>query len=162
MSLLRSGVRFTSYPTHGISSVRTFTSSASRCKQRLVILGSGWGGYEVLRGIDKKRWSAQTYCHPTHIRTHISREDVTIISPTNTFNFTPLLASCAVGTLEFRCAVEPVSVPVLAGILIGTPIVFPLTGQKILSASGRVHASSCLARTINISLIRLDCLPGLV
>ncbi|KAI9567719.1 NDE1, mitochondrial external NADH dehydrogenase [Boletus coccyginus] len=90
MSLLRSGVRFTSSPTHVVSSVRLFSSPASRCKQRLVILGSGWGGYEVLRGIDKKRW------------------DVTIISPTNAFNFTPLLASCAVGTLEFRCAVEPV------------------------------------------------------
>ena len=40
----------------------------------------------------------------------ISGADVTIISPTNAFNFTPLLAGCAVGTLEFRCAVEPVSV----------------------------------------------------
>ncbi|KAF8452645.1 NDE1, mitochondrial external NADH dehydrogenase [Boletus edulis BED1] len=87
MSLLRSSVRCSSYPTHV---VRMFSSSASRSKQRLVILGSGWGGYEVLRGIDKKRWN------------------VTIISPTNAFNFTPLLASCAVGTLEFRCAVEPV------------------------------------------------------
>ncbi|KAG8216138.1 NDE1, mitochondrial external NADH dehydrogenase [Butyriboletus roseoflavus] len=98
MSLLRSGVRFTS--THVVSSVRMFSSSASRSKQRLVIIGSGWGGYEVLRGIDKKRWG---------IRAHTqSGEDVTIISPTNTFNFTPLLASCAVGTLEFRCAIEPV------------------------------------------------------
>lgn len=35
--------------------------------------------------------------------------DVTMVSPNNYFNFTPLLASCAVGTLEFRCAVEPVS-----------------------------------------------------
>lgn len=35
--------------------------------------------------------------------------DVTIITPTNYFNFTPLLASCAVGTLEFRAAVEPVN-----------------------------------------------------
>ena len=34
--------------------------------------------------------------------------DVTLISPINYFNFTPLLASCAVGTLEFRCAIEPV------------------------------------------------------
>ncbi|KAJ7757103.1 NDE1, mitochondrial external NADH dehydrogenase [Mycena metata] len=69
---------------------RNFTSSAVHRKQRLLIVGSGWGGYGVLRGVDKKRW------------------DVTIVSPTNYFNFTPLLASCAVGTLEFRCAVEPV------------------------------------------------------
>ncbi|KAI0664162.1 FAD/NAD-P-binding domain-containing protein [Cubamyces menziesii] len=70
--------------------VRTFFGTSSRAKQRLVILGSGWGGYEILRAIDKKRWN------------------VIMVSPTNYFNFTPLLASCSVGTLEFRAAVEPV------------------------------------------------------
>jgi NADH dehydrogenase FAD-containing subunit len=69
---------------------RNFSWSLPRCKQRVVILGSGWGGYNVLRGIDKKRW------------------DVTVISPNTYFNFTPLLASTAVGTLEFRTAIEPV------------------------------------------------------
>jgi len=38
----------------------------------------------------------------------LNHSDVTVVSPTNAFNFTPLLASCAVGTLEFRCAVESV------------------------------------------------------
>ncbi|KAJ3509610.1 hypothetical protein NLJ89_g5136 [Agrocybe chaxingu] len=69
---------------------RHFSWSLPRGKQRVVVLGSGWGGYNVLRGIDKKRW------------------DVTVLSPNTYFNFTPLLASTAVGTLEFRCAVEPV------------------------------------------------------
>ncbi|GJE86310.1 NADH dehydrogenase-like protein [Phanerochaete sordida] len=72
------------------SSARSFSASARRDAQRLVILGSGWGGYEVLRGVDKKKWN------------------VTVVTPSNYFNFTPLLASCAVGTLEFRSAVEPV------------------------------------------------------
>ena len=36
---------------------RTFFASAPWGKQRLVILGSGWGGYEVLRAVDRKRWS---------------------------------------------------------------------------------------------------------
>ncbi|KAG7095627.1 hypothetical protein E1B28_006351 [Marasmius oreades] len=72
------------------TSARHFSSSTSRSKERLVILGSGWGGYEILRGIDKKRW------------------DVTMVTPNNYFNFTPLLAGCAVGTLELRCAIEPV------------------------------------------------------
>ncbi|KAH8097116.1 FAD/NAD(P)-binding domain-containing protein [Cristinia sonorae] len=67
-----------------------FNSSAACSKPRLVILGSGWGGYEILRGVNKSNWN------------------VTIVSPSNYFNFTPLLASCAVGTLEFRAAVEPV------------------------------------------------------
>ncbi|KAI0672414.1 FAD/NAD(P)-binding domain-containing protein [Trametes maxima] len=69
---------------------RSFFASAARGKQRLVILGSGWGGYEILRAIDKKRWN------------------VIIVSPSNYFNFTPLLAGCAVGTLEYRATVEPV------------------------------------------------------
>ncbi|KAF9045570.1 NDE1, mitochondrial external NADH dehydrogenase [Panaeolus papilionaceus] len=70
--------------------VRHFSFLPSHYKPRVVILGSGWGGYNVLRGIDTKRW------------------DVTLLSPVTYFNFTSLLASTAVGTLEFRCAVEPV------------------------------------------------------
>ena len=55
---------------------RWFSSSTPRCKQRLVVLGSGWGGYNILRGVDKKRWGeseaqslnfflnwTQTRCH---------------------------------------------------------------------------------------------------
>ncbi|KAI0080406.1 FAD/NAD-P-binding domain-containing protein [Panus rudis PR-1116 ss-1] len=72
------------------TSARNFSYSAPRQQPRLVVLGSGWGGYEVIRGLNKKRW------------------DITVVSPTNYFNFTPLLASCAVGTLEFRTAVESV------------------------------------------------------
>ncbi|KAF8178088.1 pyridine nucleotide-disulfide oxidoreductase-domain-containing protein [Mycena galopus ATCC 62051] len=72
------------------SALRNFASSAVHQKQRLLIVGSGWGGYGVLRGVNKKLY------------------DITIVSPNNYFNFTPLLASCAVGTLEFRCAIEPV------------------------------------------------------
>ncbi|KAA1471917.1 FAD/NAD-P-binding domain-containing protein [Dentipellis sp. KUC8613] len=89
LSCARAGSR----PASALSSkgVRQFSFSAPRGKQRLVILGSGWGGYEVMRKVDKKRW------------------DVTLVSPNNYFNFTPLLASCSVGTLEYRCAVEPVN-----------------------------------------------------
>ncbi|EPQ53048.1 FAD/NAD P-binding domain-containing protein [Gloeophyllum trabeum ATCC 11539] len=68
----------------------SFHSSAVQGKDKVVILGSGWGGYEVLKGIDKSRY------------------DVTMVSPNTYFNFTPLLASCAVGSLEYRCALEPV------------------------------------------------------
>ena len=34
---------------------------------------------------------------------------VTMVSANTYFAFTPLLASCAVGTLEYRTALEPVS-----------------------------------------------------
>ncbi|GAA5876100.1 hypothetical protein JCM8547_002636 [Rhodosporidiobolus lusitaniae] len=72
------------------SAKRTFASSSSWEKQKLVILGTGWGGYEVLRTVDKKRY------------------DVTVVSPNTYFAFTPLLASAAVGTIDFNSALEPV------------------------------------------------------
>ncbi|KAJ1652273.1 hypothetical protein IWQ61_007354 [Dispira simplex] len=57
---------------------------------RVVVLGSGWAGFEMLRDLNKSYY------------------DVTVVSPRNYFVFTPLLASTSVGTLEFRCIVEPV------------------------------------------------------
>ncbi|KAK7488255.1 hypothetical protein BaRGS_00020562 [Batillaria attramentaria] len=57
---------------------------------RLIILGTGWGSYSVLRCIDKQLY------------------DVLVVSPRNHFLFTPLLASTTVGTLEFRSIIEPV------------------------------------------------------
>ena len=59
-------------------------------KERVVILGTGWGGFRVAKDLDKDKF------------------DVTVISPRNHFLFTPLLPSTSVGTLEFRCVQEPV------------------------------------------------------
>ena len=59
-------------------------------RKRLVILGSGWGGYNFARKIDRKKFKT------------------ILISPRNHFVFTPLLPSAAVGTLEYRCIQEPV------------------------------------------------------
>lgn len=35
---------------------RAFSSSTATLKQQLVILGSGWGGYELLRKVDRRRY----------------------------------------------------------------------------------------------------------
>jgi len=59
-------------------------------RQRLVILGTGWGSYSVLKQINKKLF------------------DVIVVSPRNHFLFTPLLCSTTVGTLEFRSIIEPI------------------------------------------------------
>ncbi|KAI8939021.1 hypothetical protein NX059_004864 [Plenodomus lindquistii] len=59
-------------------------------RERVVILGSGWAGFTVARGLDPKKFQA------------------VVVSPRSYFAFTPLLASTAVGTLEFRTALEPV------------------------------------------------------
>lgn len=62
---------------------------ASKQQGRIIILGSGWGGFQVALNL---------------------RKDIplTVVSPVNHFVFTPLLPSTAVGTLEFRCIQEPV------------------------------------------------------
>eukprot|EP00529_Nitzschia_sp_RCC80_P019771 CAMPEP_0113518308 /NCGR_PEP_ID=MMETSP0014_2-20120614/42812_1 /TAXON_ID=2857 /ORGANISM="Nitzschia sp." /LENGTH=436 /DNA_ID=CAMNT_0000415741 /DNA_START=153 /DNA_END=1460 /DNA_ORIENTATION=- /assembly_acc=CAM_ASM_000159 len=64
-------------------------SSSSNSHQRVVILGSGWAGFNTALGVKRT-------------------VPLTVVSPKNHFLFTPLLASSAVGTLEFRCIQEPV------------------------------------------------------
>lgn len=56
----------------------------------MVILGSGWAGYGFARSLDPKKYER------------------IIVSPRSYFVFTPLVASTAVGTLEFRAAIESV------------------------------------------------------
>ncbi|GMK59293.1 hypothetical protein CspeluHIS016_0703080 [Cutaneotrichosporon spelunceum] len=73
-----------------LARARGFASSSLAGKERLVILGSGWGGYNLARKADKSLY------------------DVTVISPNSYFSFTPFLASTCVGTLDFMCATEPV------------------------------------------------------
>ncbi|XP_057869626.2 internal alternative NAD(P)H-ubiquinone oxidoreductase A1, mitochondrial [Cryptomeria japonica] len=60
-------------------------------KARVVVLGTGWAGSRVIKGLDTKLY------------------DVVCVSPRNHMVFTPLLASTCVGTLEFRSVAEPIS-----------------------------------------------------
>ena len=59
-------------------------------RERVVVLGSGWGGYTVSRDLDPKKYQ------------------VLVVSPRSYFVFTPLLAGTSVGTLEFRTILEPI------------------------------------------------------
>jgi len=59
-------------------------------RERVVILGSGWSGFVLSRQLDKKKFQT------------------VVVSPRSYFVFTPLLASTAVGTLEFRTTLESV------------------------------------------------------
>ncbi|KAL4457622.1 hypothetical protein ABPG75_012487 [Micractinium tetrahymenae] len=59
-------------------------------RQRLVILGTGWGGARLARDIDPAKY------------------DITIVSPRNHMVFTPLLASTCVGTVESRSVTVPI------------------------------------------------------
>ncbi|KAH7629013.1 hypothetical protein SMAC4_02271 [Sordaria macrospora] len=59
-------------------------------KERVVILGSGWAGYSFAKDLDPEKYER------------------IVVSPRSYFVFTPLLASTAVGTLEFRTVLEPI------------------------------------------------------
>lgn len=59
-------------------------------RERLVVLGCGFGGYSLLRKLPSDLY------------------DTTLISPRNYFLFTPLLASAVNGTVELRSILEPV------------------------------------------------------
>ncbi|KHN34264.1 Putative NADH dehydrogenase [Glycine soja] len=59
-------------------------------KPRVVVLGSGWAGCRLMKGLDPRVY------------------DIVCVSPRNHMVFTPLLASTCVGTLEFRSVAEPI------------------------------------------------------
>ena len=59
-------------------------------KEKLVILGAGWGAAALLQDIDTNRY------------------DVTVISPRNFFVFTPMLAGASVGTVDVRSITQPI------------------------------------------------------
>jgi NADH dehydrogenase len=90
-------------------SVRCLTRSASRraevvvsphstaipegsrpAKEKVIVLGSGWGGYRFSRKLSDKQYSC------------------TVVSPRSYFVFTPLLTESAAGNLDFSSIVEPV------------------------------------------------------
>ena len=58
-------------------------------KPRVVVLGSGWGAHAFVKVVDTDKF------------------DVVAISPRPYFIFTPMLASSAVGTVEYRSITEP-------------------------------------------------------
>jgi NADH:ubiquinone reductase (non-electrogenic) len=59
-------------------------------RPRLVILGTGFASFSLVKAIDVERY------------------EVVIVSPRNHFLFTPLLPSTTVGTIEFRSIIEPI------------------------------------------------------
>ncbi|KAK1148583.1 hypothetical protein N8T08_009590 [Aspergillus melleus] len=71
----------------------TAIPEADAKKERVVILGSGWGGYSLSRKL-----AAQSFAP-------------VVISPRSYFVFTPLLTDAAGGSLDFSNIVEPVRDP---------------------------------------------------
>ncbi|KAL7482996.1 hypothetical protein ACHAW6_008646 [Cyclotella cf. meneghiniana] len=59
-------------------------------KERLLVLGTGWGAAAFLKNIDCQKY------------------DVTVVSPRNYFVFTPMLAGASVGTVDFKSITESI------------------------------------------------------
>lgn len=68
-------------------------SQSDKNRERVVILGSGWGGYKFSRALSPTTFSPL------------------IVSPRSYFVFTPLLTDAASGSLDFSNIVEPVRDP---------------------------------------------------
>lgn len=96
------GVRLISSTAHRQSLAETHSKSAkvqtegtiidpdASTAERVVILGSGWGGYTLSRKLSPSKFSR------------------IVISPRSYFVFTPLMTDAAVGSLNFSEIVEPV------------------------------------------------------
>ncbi|WFD27888.1 hypothetical protein MNAN1_002896 [Malassezia nana] len=87
-------------------------------KERLVILGGGWGAVSLLKSLDPDAY------------------EVTLVSPTNYFLFTPMLPSVAVGTVGARSVTES-----LRRLLVRTQ------GQFVQGAAVNVHSHESLDRS---------------
>ncbi|KAL3708382.1 hypothetical protein TMatcc_006366 [Talaromyces marneffei ATCC 18224] len=76
-------------PTHSTYSQATPPNPQLSSNQKILVLGSGWGGYVFSRKINP------------------SKHNCTVISPRSYFVFTPLLTDTAAGNLDFSSIVEP-------------------------------------------------------
>ena len=65
-------------------------ASTSSEKEHVIVLGSGWAGYEAASKLDKSLF------------------DVTLVSPANHKVFTPMLASSATGYMDFQSISNPI------------------------------------------------------
>lgn len=75
---------------HALDSYDSDSKIIESSKKKLVILGCGWGSVSLIGQLNKDDY------------------DVTVISPTNYFLFTPLLPSATVGTLDIKSLMESI------------------------------------------------------
>ena len=88
--LYKSSRRFASTASHVKTEGSVVDPETRADNERVVILGSGWGGFTLSRSLKHSKFST------------------TVVSPRSYFVFTPLMTDAAVGTLNFSEIVEPV------------------------------------------------------
>ena len=98
-------------------------------REKIVILGSGWGSLAFLKTIDAAKY------------------DVTIISPRDHFLFTPMLAASAVGTVDFRSVMEPIrDANLLANYVEATCDAVDAVRKSVHCQTVRCEGTSCEVR----------------
>eukprot|EP00592_Proboscia_alata_P008067 CAMPEP_0194358190 /NCGR_PEP_ID=MMETSP0174-20130528/5487_1 /TAXON_ID=216777 /ORGANISM="Proboscia alata, Strain PI-D3" /LENGTH=644 /DNA_ID=CAMNT_0039128437 /DNA_START=86 /DNA_END=2020 /DNA_ORIENTATION=+ len=122
----------------GSASTSISQSKDTTQKERLVILGTGWGAAALLKQIDASRF------------------DVTVISPRNFFLFTPMLAGASVGTVEYRSIIEPVrDINRKAKYLEATATCIDISKSSISCESVVCAGSSCTIEDFEMEYDRL-------
>ncbi|KAJ3198032.1 ATP-dependent RNA helicase [Entophlyctis luteolus] len=72
------------------AAARSWPKDWDPSKETVAILGTGWASTTLLQNIDSDKYN------------------IVLVSPRNYFLFTPLLPSCAVGTVDIRSIMQPV------------------------------------------------------
>lgn len=107
-------------------------------REKIVILGTGWGAAAFLKDIDTKRF------------------DVTVISPRNFFLFTPMLAGSSVGTVEYRSITEPIrQINRKAGYLEGTATNIDIDNKIVYCESVVCEGNSCTIEDFEVEYDKL-------
>jgi len=114
------------------------TSQTQIVKEKIVILGTGWGAASFIKNIDTKLY------------------DVTVISPRNYFLFTPMLAGCSVGTVEYRSITESIrEINNKAFYLEGTATEILPDEKKVTCEAVQCAGSACEINSFEVSYDKL-------
>jgi len=109
-----------------------------KSKEKVVILGTGWGSAAFLKEIDTSMY------------------DVTVISPRNFFLFTPMLAGASVGTVEYRSICESIrEINDQSNYLEGTATFIDPKTKTISCESVVCEGNSCSIEDFDVSYDKL-------
>lgn len=121
----------------GLSSDETSVPSSIE-KEKVVILGTGWGSAAFLKEIDTDKY------------------DVTVVSPRNFFLFTPMLAGSSVGTVEYRSITEPIrEINRKASYLEGTATNIDIESKTVFCESVVCDGNSCTIEDFEVQYDKL-------
>jgi len=107
---------------------------AGKAREKVVVLGSGWGAASFLKAVDCDRY------------------DVTVVSPRNYFLFTPMLAGASVGTVEHRSITEPIrAVQPRAQFVEATAVGIGVGGNKVVECQSVVcEGTTCTITDVDV------------